>query len=91
MRTDEVLAHGGGFPDLRAAGDLAAARRTIPVELVDRLTVVGPLPRVRARLTELAALGVSHVFVAPPGRSVDRSRFTEMVRALEDVTPTPEP
>ena len=82
MRTDEVLAHGGGFPDLRAAGDLAAARRAIPIELVDRLTVVGPLPHVLARLAELADLGVSHVFVTQPGRSEDPLRFIALVRAL---------
>jgi 5,10-methylenetetrahydromethanopterin reductase len=63
MRMEEVLARGGGFPDLREAGDLGAAKRAIPTELVDRVAIVGPEPRVRARLAELAALGVTDCFL----------------------------
>jgi len=66
LRTAEVLAAGGGFPALRRTGDLAAAKAAIPTALVARLAVVGPLPDVRARLAALAALGATHVFVAPP-------------------------
>jgi len=67
MRTEEVIAAGGGFPALRRAGDLAAARAAIPTELVARLALAGPLPEVRRRLHRLERLGVSHVSLAPPG------------------------
>jgi 5,10-methylenetetrahydromethanopterin reductase len=63
MRTEEVLASGGGFAALRRAGDLAAAKRAIPLELMERVAVVGPLSYVRQRLTELAAAGITHLFV----------------------------
>lgn len=63
MRTDEVLARGGGFSELRRAGDLPAARRAIPLELVDRVAIVGPAPYVRDRLRELQELGVTHIFL----------------------------
>jgi len=64
MRTDEILARGGGFPELRRAGDLVAARAAIPTALVARLTIAGRLPEVRVRLQALARLGITHVFVA---------------------------
>lgn len=63
MKTDEVLARGGGFPELRQRGDLDAARRAIPTALVARLALVGDLDLVRARLRDLAEIGVTHVFV----------------------------
>jgi 5,10-methylenetetrahydromethanopterin reductase len=63
MRTEEVLAHGGGFPELRRAGDLDAAKRAIPTELVDRVAVVGSPRHARARLRELLELGATHVFL----------------------------
>jgi alkanesulfonate monooxygenase SsuD/methylene tetrahydromethanopterin reductase-like flavin-dependent oxidoreductase (luciferase family) len=65
MRTDETLARGGSFADLRRLGDLAAARAEIPTALVDRVAIVGPLDRVRPRLATYAALGVTDVFVDP--------------------------
>jgi len=82
MRTEEVLAAGGAFPDLRRAGDLPAARAAIPTALVERLAIVGPLPHVRARLRHLADLGVTHVFVAPPESDVPADALAETVRAL---------
>ena len=66
MRTDETLARGGAFPDLRRAGDLPAARAAIPTDLVARLALAGPLPALRPRLAALAALGVTHLSLAPP-------------------------
>jgi 5,10-methylenetetrahydromethanopterin reductase len=42
MRTNEVLARGGGFPELRRVADLDAARAAIPTELMAELAVVGP-------------------------------------------------
>ena len=82
MRTDEVLAAGGGFPALRRTGDLDAARAAIPTELMARLAVVGPLPDVRARLREFARAGVTHVFLAPPARGQSADEYGELVRSL---------
>jgi alkanesulfonate monooxygenase SsuD/methylene tetrahydromethanopterin reductase-like flavin-dependent oxidoreductase (luciferase family) len=82
MRTDEVLAAGGGFPALRRTGDLNAAKAAIPTELVARLAVVGPLPEVRARLREYARAGVTHVFLAPPTRGQSADEYGELVRSL---------
>jgi alkanesulfonate monooxygenase SsuD/methylene tetrahydromethanopterin reductase-like flavin-dependent oxidoreductase (luciferase family) len=65
MRTEEILARGGSFADLRREGDLDAARKAIPLELVDRVAVVGPPERVVSRLAEYAELGVTDLFAAP--------------------------
>jgi 5,10-methylenetetrahydromethanopterin reductase len=65
MRTEEILARGGSFADIRREGDLDAAKRVIPLDLVDQVTVVGPLARVRERLAEYAAAGITDVFVSP--------------------------
>jgi 5,10-methylenetetrahydromethanopterin reductase len=65
MRTEEILARGGSFADIRREGDLDAAKRAIPLELVDQVTVVGPLGRVRERLAEYASVGITDVFVNP--------------------------
>lgn len=67
MRTEETLARGGGFPDLRSAGDIAAARDLIPTDLMAELVIAGPADRVRTRLAEFAALGITDVFLASPG------------------------
>jgi alkanesulfonate monooxygenase SsuD/methylene tetrahydromethanopterin reductase-like flavin-dependent oxidoreductase (luciferase family) len=64
MRTNDVLARGGAFAELRRMGDLEAARAVIPTELVAGLTVVGPLPYVRQRLTRYRDIGITHVFVS---------------------------
>lgn len=64
MRTEETLAAGGGFADLRRTGDLAAARAAIPTELVARLAAVGTARVVRERLVDLTRIGVTHVFVS---------------------------
>jgi 5,10-methylenetetrahydromethanopterin reductase len=63
MKTDEVLARGGGFPKLRRSGDLEAARRLIPTALMAHLAVVGDLKFVKERLATLAEVGVTHVFI----------------------------
>ena len=92
MRTDEVLARGGGFPALRREGDLTAARAAIPTELVARLAVVGPLKYVRARLRALADLGATHLFVAPPtpGQSIE-AYAADLARliAVDESSPLP--
>ncbi len=66
MKVDEVLARGGAFTDLRREGDLAAARAAIPGDLMAELVVAGDIPTVRAKLAELAEIGVTHVFLAAP-------------------------
>jgi hypothetical protein len=78
MHTNEVLARGGGFPELRRAGDLAAAKRAIPLELIERVAIVGPAHYVRERLRELHGLGVTHIFL-----DIERiAPSTEAVQAL---------
>jgi len=63
MHTADVLARGGAFAELRRAGDLAAAKRAIPLELMERVAIVGSVPHVRERLRELVAIGATHVFL----------------------------
>jgi 5,10-methylenetetrahydromethanopterin reductase len=86
MKTDAILGRGGGFADLRREGDLHAARAAIPTELVAHLAVVGDLAHVRQRLRDLAALGVTHVFViaedlppAPWGPLLDQLHSQEQI------------
>jgi 5,10-methylenetetrahydromethanopterin reductase len=62
MNTEAIIARGGGFPDLRREGDLAAAHRAIPTEFVAHLAAVGPLPVVRDRVRALIEIGATHVF-----------------------------
>ena len=81
MGTDAILARGGGFPALRRAGDLPAARAAIPTALVAALAIAGPLPHVRTRLRTLAALGVTHVSVAPPD-TADAAGFAHLLDRL---------
>jgi 5,10-methylenetetrahydromethanopterin reductase len=84
MRTDEVLARGGGFADLRRAGDLVAAKAVIPTELVANLALVGSAGDLRERLRALAALGVTHVFISPPGPHVSPD---DIAKTIASVTP----
>lgn len=63
MRTNEILARGGGFPELRRGGDLESAKKAIPIELMTEVAIVGSVTHVRSRLYELSQLGVTHVFV----------------------------
>jgi 5,10-methylenetetrahydromethanopterin reductase len=70
MKTDEVLARGGGFPELRRVGDLDAARAAIPNELMAELAVVGSEEQIRHRLTALSEIGITHVFI--DRRQIDR-------------------
>lgn len=83
MRTNEVLAVGGNFPELRAAGDLAAARKAIPTALMSELVVAGPAERVRSRLAEFAAIGVTHVFLAAPGPDATAESIAQTIEAVQ--------
>ncbi len=82
MRTDEVLARGGGFDDLRRAGDLEAAKAAIPTELVAELALVGPANVLRQRLRALAVLGVTHVFLSPPGPNSSADALAKTIATL---------
>jgi 5,10-methylenetetrahydromethanopterin reductase len=82
LHTEEILAAGGGFPALRRQGDIAGAREAIPDELIRRLAIVGSLPDVRARLRNLAAIGVTHVSVAPPREATSAAAWRELLREL---------
>lgn len=82
MKTDEMLAAGSAFIDMRHAADLAEARRLIPTELVDELSYVGSTARIRAKLQVLQSIGISHVFVTPPA-SLDVAEFSELLDAIQ--------
>ena len=82
MRTDDVLAAGGGFPALRREGDLRAARAAIPDDLVRRLSLIGSLPGVRERLARLADLGVTHVAVTPPTEATSMEAWRQLLDEL---------
>ncbi len=82
MHTDEVLAQGGAFIDIRRVADFAAARKAIPTELVDALSYVGSVEKIRGKLERLDSLGVSHAFVEPPP-DLDVRAFTEMLTAIQ--------
>ncbi len=82
MRTDEILAAGGGFGDLRRGGDLAAARRAIPNDLMKELVVAGSVAEVRARLGQFQEIGVTHVFLAAPGPDATAESLGELVASL---------
>ncbi|HUZ02843.1 MAG TPA: LLM class flavin-dependent oxidoreductase [Thermomicrobiaceae bacterium] len=81
MHTDEVLARGGAFIDIRKVGDFAVARQLIPTELMAAISYVGPAGEIRERLRTLARIGVTHVFVASPGER-DAADYAEMVASI---------
>ncbi len=60
------LARGGGFPDLRRGGRLLEAAQLVPSDLVERLSVIGPVTHIRKRLIRLAELGIDAVLVQLP-------------------------
>lgn len=81
LRTEELLARGRGWPDLRAAADPATIRRLVPTELLAQLCLIGPAAQLRERLARLAALGVTHVFArALP--EPDPSAYRHLCREL---------
>jgi len=63
MRTDEVLARGGAFADVRRVADLDAARAAIPAELIDRLAIVGPIEHACRRIGQLHGIGVGEIVI----------------------------
>lgn len=87
MHTDEVLAAGGGFIELRQVADFAAARRLIPTELVDAVSYVGSADKIREKLGRLAEIGVSHVFVSPPDQ-LDPAGYAELIASVRPASTT---
>ena len=82
MRTGEILGAGGGFGDLRRGGDLAAARKAIPNDLMKELVVAGSVADVRARLEQFREIGVTHVFLATPGPEATVDSLGELLASL---------
>jgi 5,10-methylenetetrahydromethanopterin reductase len=82
MRTDEILAAGGGFGDLRRGGDLDAARAAIPTDLMRELVVAGTVAEVRERLALFAAIGVTHVFLATPTAGATADSLAGLIGSL---------
>ena len=66
LDSDALLKRGGGFPELRRSGRIAAAARLVPIALVERLVVIGSADHVRMRLGTLASLGITAVHVQIP-------------------------
>ncbi len=85
MHTDEVLANGGAFIDIRKVADFAAARKLIPTELVDELSYVGSPDKIRRKLERLASIGVSHVFVTPSA-NLDVRALVDLVESIRPRT-----
>jgi 5,10-methylenetetrahydromethanopterin reductase len=82
MRTQEILDQGGGFGDLRRGGDLAAAKRAIPNDLMAELVVAGTVEQVRARLEAMQRAGVTHAFFAPQGPDVTAASLAALIQEL---------
>ena len=80
MRTVETLRDGGGFGHLRRAGDLEAAKRAIPTDLMRELVVAGSIQEVRARLAQFREIGVTHVFLTNQGSSATVDSLGQLLR-----------
>lgn len=63
MKTDEILAEGGGFIEFDRRGDVAAAVAAIPDAMVERGSAVGSLDHVRARAAEFAVAGATELIL----------------------------
>jgi 5,10-methylenetetrahydromethanopterin reductase len=87
MRTDDILAVGGGFGDLRRGGDLQAARAAIPTALMRELVVAGSVADVRRRIAQLRDIGVTHAFLASPGPDTTAESLAGMLHALRGTLP----
>ena len=79
MHTDDVLAEGGAFADLREAGDLDAAKRAIPTALMEHLVFAGTVPQLQTRLQDLVTIGVTDVFLALPTDARSIAPIAELI------------
>ena len=82
MKTDELLAKGGAFTDMRREGDLPAAMAAIPDAFVEELAAIGSLDHVKARIDELRSAGVSEV-VAMRGDLTPEREWPGLIRTLK--------
>lgn len=82
MNTDEILARGGAFSDLRAGGDIEAAKRLIPTDLMRELVIAGSIEDVRVRLADLHDIGITDVFLAAQGPEVTIESLGELLTSL---------
>jgi hypothetical protein len=87
MHTDEVLAQGGLFAEMRAKGDIQAAKAAIPTALVDHASAIGPLPVVREKLRQFADCGATHLFVDRRGLPDDSDAVGELLSQLQGGSP----
>ncbi len=87
LGSDALLASGGGFPEIRRSGRIAAAAKLVPIELVERLSVIGPASHVRSRLESLAELGITAVHVQLPANAAPPETLTRRVDDLRTSSP----
>jgi hypothetical protein len=60
--------------DLYLSKRQAEATAKVPFDLVDRTSLLGPVPRIADRLTAFAEAGVTTLSVAPYGETVEARR-----------------
>jgi F420-dependent oxidoreductase-like protein len=75
------LGHGAAADEIRAhvrAGDRVAAAKAVPFELVDEVSLLGPMERIAARMARYAAAGVTTLGLTPLATTV--AEQTEALR-----------
>ncbi|MGE3797079.1 MAG: LLM class flavin-dependent oxidoreductase [Thermomicrobiales bacterium] len=82
MRTSEVLGRGGLFVDIRKVGDLDRARKVIPGGLIDAASAIGPVDKVRAKLSDFASAGATDLFIDRRGLPSDVRSVTALINSL---------
>lgn len=83
MGTEEILERGGSLHDVRATGDLDRAKAAVPLDLVAHASAIGSLDQVRAKIDELVALGVTHLFLDRRGLPRDIAGARELLASLQ--------
>jgi hypothetical protein len=75
----------GAIQDRYLARDYDAAMAAVPVELIDRTSLLGPVGRIAERMAEFARAGVTTLALSPYGPTLDdRLRALGLARqALE--------
>jgi 5,10-methylenetetrahydromethanopterin reductase len=82
MHTNEILARGGAFSDLRDGGDIEAAKRAVPTDLMRELVIAGSAAEVRSRLADLQKIGITDVFLAPQRPDVTVESLAMLLESL---------
>ncbi|CAN5566571.1 LLM class F420-dependent oxidoreductase [soil metagenome] len=80
MKTEEVLARGGLFPELREAGDIEAAKSMIPDGLIEEASAIGSIEYVQSKVRDFVAAGATHLFVDRRGLPADSDQVRELLR-----------